>query len=146
MKRKPLLISLLIWLALAIFFGAIGVVVLDWPKWHGLSERGVEVEGKVTAKEPENHMFIHYTYDVGGETYAGLGSGGGINPEFEKLKIGDRVRVFYDSDRPKVSTMGDPREEATSMTFGVGLLTIAGSLFAMIGLSRKGWLPKCVIS
>jgi len=49
---------------------------LDWLKWHGLAEHGIEVEGRVVAKELQNHRFIRYSYVVGGNTYSGLGGAG----------------------------------------------------------------------
>lgn len=141
MGTKAILITILVWLALTVICSAVGFVALDWLKWHNLAEHGVEVEGRVVAKEPQNHRFIRYSYAVGGDTYSGAGSAGRGNPEFEQLSVGDQVKVFYDPDNPKESILGDPQEQATSITRGVLFLAIVGPLFALIGLHRKGWLP-----
>jgi hypothetical protein len=141
MNSKAIVTTFLIWVALIAVFAATGIVALDWQKWRGLARRGVETEGRVVAKELENHRFIRYSYEVGGQTYSGLGSAGRGNPEFEQLNIGDRVKVFYDSDNPKESFLGNPQAQADSITRGVLFLAILGPLFSIIGLYAKGWLP-----
>lgn len=141
MNSKAILITVLIWLGLTVGFTAIGIVALDWPKWHSLARRGVEVEGRVIAKETENHRFIRYSYVVDGKNYSGLGSAGRGNPEFEQLNIGGAVKVFYDPDKPEESIPGSPQEQAGSITTGILFLAILGPLFSLVGLHRKGWLP-----
>jgi hypothetical protein len=141
MYSKGILTIVLIWVALTIFFAAIGVVALDWRQCHALAQRGVEVEGKVIAKEPENHRLIRYSYVAGAETYFALGTGGDGNPEFEQLNTGDRVKVFYDPGNPKESILGNPQRQASSKTTGVLFLAIIAPLFSIVGLYRKGWLP-----
>lgn len=141
MNLRNVAFTLCIWLALTVFFAAVGLTALDWRKWHGLAERAVETEGRVTAKEPENHRRIRYSYQVGARTYTGLGGAGRGNPKFEQLNVGDRVRVFYDSDKPEESIPGDARGQASSITVGVVLLALVPPLFAMAGLYQRGLLP-----
>ena len=141
MNSKAIMITILMWLALALTFAGIGSAALDWAKWHGLAERGVEAEGRVIAKEPENHEFVRYSYVVGGETYSGVGSAGRGNPEFEQLNTGDRVKVFYDPDNPNESILGDPQEQASSINRGVLFLAVVGPLLTLVLLYHKGWLP-----
>src|ERR1700694_3140043 len=117
-KTKAVILTVRIWFALTIAFGAIGIVTLNWPEALALATRAVEVQGTVVSKEPENHKFIQYTYVVGEATYSGLGSAGRDNPTFEQLKIGDRVKLYYDPDSPKESILGDPKEHAKSITRG----------------------------
>src|SRR4051794_6857426 len=112
MNSRAVLLIFCIWLGLTTFFAAVGFIVMDWRKWHGLAERAVETQGRVVAKEPENHQSIRYSYQVGAGTYIGSGRAGRGNPTFEELNVGDRVRVFYDSDKPEVSVLGDAREPA----------------------------------
>jgi hypothetical protein len=146
MNPKPILITVLIWLASTIIFAAIGFRVLDWQKWHDLARHGIETSGQVVGKEPKNHEFIRYSYDVGQQAYSGLGSAGRGNPEFEQLKIGDVIKVFYDPGNPEVSIPGDRESQARSSTAGVLFLAIAGPLFLMIGLYAKGWLPISMLA
>jgi hypothetical protein len=131
----------LIWLAFALAIAAFLVIGLDWRKWHGLSARAVETKGRVTAKEPENHNFIRYSYQVGQQNYEGLGSVGGANPTFEHLNIGDLITVFYDSDDPETSIAGDAHAQSSSIVMAVVFGVIVGPPIGMMGSYRKGWLP-----
>jgi Protein of unknown function (DUF3592) len=141
MNARGIFATFLVWLVLTVVFAAIGLVGLDWPKWYGVAKRAVRTEGTVTGKEPENHQFIRYSYEVGGQAYSGLGSAEYGNPTFEQLNIGDQVNVFYDSDNPSESILGEPEAQATSITIVVLFVAIAFPLLAMIGLYQKGWLP-----
>jgi hypothetical protein len=75
------------------------------------------------------------------QVYSGLGSAGGINPGFEQLVIGDKIRVFYNPDDPKESFLGDPKDQLVSTSKGILFLAIVGSTFSMAGLYLKGWPP-----
>jgi len=142
MKTKAVLTTVLIWFALTIAFGAIGMVTLNWPEALALATHGIEVQGTVVSKDHENHNFIQYTYVVGEATYSGLGSAGRGNPTFEQLKIGDRVKLYYDPDSPKESILGNAKEHAKSITTGLLFITIIGPLGSILGLYQRGWLPS----
>src|SRR5262245_17046407 len=100
MNLRNILLTLLIWIASTVVFALIGVVVMDWEKWHSLAKYGVATEGIVEDKEPENHNFIRYSYSVHANHYSGLGSAGGENPNFDQLIIGELVKVVYDPRDP----------------------------------------------
>ena len=116
-------------------------MVLDWQKWHELAKYGIETNGHVVRKEPDNHRFIQYSYTVDQQTYSGLGNAGEDSPEFDQLNVGDVVRVFYNPDNPKESILGNPESQARSIRNGILFLAIFGPLISMIGLYTKGWLP-----
>jgi hypothetical protein len=97
--------------------------------------------GRVTAKEPENHNFVKYSFEVNGHTYSGLGTAGGENPGFHALEIGSSVVVHFDPVNPDISFLGDPIRQAKSATNGVIFVALVGSILSMIGLYHKGWLP-----
>ena len=140
-NSRAIIITFCIWLAWTLACAAVGFVLVDWRKWHGLAERAVETEGRVIAKESENHRFIRYSYQVGARTYSGLGSAGRGNPTFEQLNVGDRLKVFYDSEKPEESLLGDAQEQVTERTVGVLFVAVLGPLIAMVRMYRKGWLP-----
>lgn len=141
MTAKSSIARFLVWLVLAGTFATLGIFTLDWPQYHQMAQRGVETTGLVTGKEPENHRFIRYSFRVNGEVHSGFGSAGGDNPEFENLKIGDQVKVFYDPSNPNRSFLGNPKTQAGSITLGVLFLSVVGSLMSMGALYAKGWLP-----
>ena len=96
---------------------------------------------KVVGKEPENHNFIRYSYLVNGNHYSGLGNAGGENPDFDQLRVGDQLKIVYDSRQPEESIVRSAQSQASSVTRGVIVLGILGPLFSMIGMYAKGWLP-----
>jgi hypothetical protein len=141
MDARKVFLMFLIWLAFAVSIACLVIICSDWPKWHGLAARAVETEGRVTAKEPQNHMSIRYSYKVEQQNYTGLGQGGGANPEFEQLSVGDRIKVFYDSANPEISMPGDPQAQSSSIIRAVVFGVIVGPTIGIFSLYRKGWLP-----
>ena len=131
----------MIWLALAVGAATFVIIALDWPKWHGLAQRSVETNGIVTAKEPSNHRAIRYSYRVGEQTYTSIGHSGGANPEFDKIKEGDSIKVFYDAENPEVSSADSPDRQSSSIVMAVLFAIIVAPIMGFIGLYRKGWLP-----
>ena len=141
MKLRNLFLTLLVWVLLTGGFLTIGVVALEWQKWNGLANHGVEINGFVVSKEPQNHYFIRYSYAVNRNAYSGLGSAGSPNPEFDQLHVGDQVKVVYDSRNPAESTLGSAQVQSSSITRGVVFLTILGPLMSLGAMYARGWLP-----
>ena len=94
MNFRKLFLTLLIWGVLTVAFVLIGVVALDWRRSNGLAKYGVAINASVDGKEPENHDFIRYSYNVNGSHYSGLGSAGGENPGFDDLHVGERSKLY----------------------------------------------------
>ena len=122
-------------------FALIATQFLNWFEYRHLAQVGIKAVGRVTAKEPENHNFVRYTFQVNGKSYDGIGSAGGENPEFEELRIGTNVNIYYDPENPDFSFLGNPHKQAASATAGVIFTSLIGSLLSMLGLYVKGWLP-----
>jgi Protein of unknown function (DUF3592) len=141
MTGKNRIVIIFIWILLACLFGFLGIKTLNWSEYCHLAASAVKTTGRVIAKEPENHHFIVYSFDVGARSYSGKGNGGGENPEFEELQIGDPISVYYDPQNPNDSFLGNPREQADSITLGVLFLALVGSTFSIVGLYVKRWLP-----
>ena len=141
MTYRDLVIMFVSWLILLCLFGALGVFMLNWFEYRRLAKTAVEATGTVTAKEPENHRFVRYSFSVNGHSYSGLGNAGGVNPEFEQLEIGSSVKVFYDPNDPDESFLGSPTDQSNSVRTGVIFLAVVSSLFSVFGLYYKSWLP-----
>jgi len=133
---------ILIWLALALGPACFVLIALDWPKWHGLAQRAVETKGLITAKEPSNHMSIRYSYEVRDRTYFDIGQAGGANPEFEKLKVGDSITVFYDPQAPEVSSLERADKASSSIAAAALFVILLAPIVGFVGLHQKGWLPR----
>lgn len=141
MNRQKLIKLISIWLGIAIGLATFLIVTLDWPKWHGLAQRAIKTEGIVTAKEPYNHEIIRYSFKIGSQTYSGLGPAGGANAEFNELKVGDKIKVFYDSNNPDVSRPDSATDQSSSIIMVVLFAIIVGPIMGFSGLYKKGWLP-----
>ena len=118
MNFRNLFLTVLIWAVLTIAFVLIGVVATDWRRSNGLVKYGVATSAIVDRKEPENHDFIRYSYNVNGSHYSGLGNAGGENPGFNDLHVGDQVKIVYDSRRPEESILGSAQSHANSASMG----------------------------
>lgn len=125
-----IVICLTVWLVFAALALAIGLKITDWLKYRKLSN-GVGVYGKVIAKEPENHRTVRYSYVVGPQTFVGAGHGGRGNPSFIELKIGDPVRVYYDTEEPSISCMGYPWVHQQVEMGGIIFLVVLLPLFPL---------------
>lgn len=93
--------------------------------------QGIRAQGYVTAKEPDNHRIVRYSYVVGNRSYEGIGHGGAGNPSFDNLNIGTPVLVFYNARNPEVSTMGYPEHHLRVNLTGVLFLTLIGPLIVI---------------
>ena len=141
LNRKSVALTLLIYVVLVIFFALIGLTVLEWPKYQKLSRDALKTVGRVVGKEPSNHNFVRYSFEVDHMLFAGIGNAGGENPSFDELKVGDSVIVYYDPEDPNRSFLGNPKSQATSATTGVIFIALVGSVLSIIGLYSKSWLP-----
>ena len=123
MSRNVKLTAFLIWIVLAFAI----ILILgsqNWLDYYNLMRNGVLTEGSIIIKEPESHRRIYYSYFVDEKPYNGLGHGGYGNPSFEKLQIGEKVRVFYLSSNPKKSCLGNPKELLENETIFIVLAAL----------------------
>lgn len=98
---------LLLWLAGALLI-AVTLGRLNVPHQYALMHRGVKACSTVTAFEANNHQTVRYSFEVDGKAYSGVQEGGvGRDvPGFSSNCAGHVV--FYVSDNPHVSCIGDP--------------------------------------
>jgi hypothetical protein len=119
------------------FVAGIGLLSLSAGRYYQLDRGGTHVEGVVTAKEPQNHRLIRYRYSAAGHEYAGTGSGGYGNPDFDGLRVGDRLRVVYLTTSPGLSTAGDPHARFLGELQSAGVIGLLVSGGAFWGMRRK---------
>jgi hypothetical protein len=98
---------LLLWFAGASLL-AFGLGNFNIPKLYPLVRRGIETTGTITDFEPNNHRTVHYSFDVNGKTYSGSQQGGVEGEATSLSSISARHAVFYLSDDPNVSCIGNP--------------------------------------
>ena len=138
---RTVTLTILIYAVLLVALGLLAGKVLNWSEYHHLALVGVKTVGQVNSKEESNHNAIRYSFKVNGLFYHGIGSAGGENPTFIQLQPGSEVIVYYDPDNPDLSSLGNPKEHAASRTNGVIFTSFFGSLFSMVSMYRKKWLP-----
>ena len=119
-------------------FGIAGYILSRPATSKTLRDNPIVTQGRITAKEPQNHRTIRYSYTVDGQTYTGVGHGGGGNPAFEDLAIGDLVRVVYNSKNPSESFMGFPEHDFQVNRAGAIFLALVPS--TLISLAVLGIL------
>ncbi|MDQ3821174.1 MAG: DUF3592 domain-containing protein [Acidobacteriota bacterium] len=130
----------LVWLLLTCFSAFITSLLLGTAKYYKLSNAGITIPARVTAKEPDNHQFIRYAYIVNGQSYEGEGSAGYGNPSFNNINIGQQIMVVYDPTDPHKSCLGDPTPRFHQTLIGIAFVAILFPLFSVIGLYYKGFL------
>ena len=138
---KRYFVAFLIWLGSALLLFGLVSSYIEVPRYYSLSRGAVETTGIVVAKEPENHQFVQYSYQVDERPHSGIGTLGKTNPPFDRLKPGDTLIVYYDRDNTSSSLLRDPREYFRSLIFGALFLTVGGSGALLFILHSRGWLP-----
>lgn len=98
-----------LWLILTCLAGAISWGLMSQTnlrKYQILAKQSKTTQGQIIAKESKKHQTVHYTYRVNKTVYEGLS----YTSEYplEKLKLNDKVLVFYNPTDPQVSMIGDP--------------------------------------
>lgn len=127
--------ALLTFVLVAVLFGQ-----FNWFRFRTLARGGIRVEGEVTKLEPQNHLSVSYSYQVGGTAFLGVGKSGYGNPDFHSLKVGDKVHVYYDPRNPAKSILGEPEYRLKNESVSVLLAATVCSLVVLIVAYRA--LPK----
>lgn len=142
MSTKRTITPVFVYVVLVLLFLLIGLNVLDWSHYRNLAKKAVKITGHVISKEPENHRFVRYSFDLDSRSYTGIGNAGGENHEFDQLRLNDPVVVYYDPDDPNNSFLGNPKRQFESATTGLIFMILFGPAVCMFGLYRSGWLFK----
>jgi hypothetical protein len=134
LTTKAKLVWFSTWLViLLILLGTLGNAMLR--KQYHLANRSVQATGHVTAKTPELHQRIDYSFEVDHKAHSGFGDvsyrGGAA---FDELQVGDQVEVFYDPENPSISILGNPGiqlRSGTKLVLFVSLLISTVLTFAL---------------
>ncbi len=127
------------WLAATLLAGVAGIILLDVPKYYRLTRYGVPAEGSITDLQPRNHRSVIYQYQTERSAYNGGGHAGDIEADFDQLRLGQKVTVFYDPDKQEVSCLGDPSRHLRSNLTGVALITTCPTLYLLVVKIRGTW-------
>jgi len=125
-NRKNLLLVLCLLFILDVIVTIVGAVMLDLPKFYGLTSNAGRTDGTVTSKERENHMSIRFEYEANGRKFTSLGRAEDLNTTFDQIEVGAHVPVSYDPSNPAFAILGDPRRYFYS--------SLRGTIFIFTGL------------
>jgi len=98
-----------------------------------LAKTGVMSSGRVEVLEPSNHDRLVYSYEVAGVMYHGYSHIGEHN-----ISVGDTLPVFYSSETPSLSTLGDPSRSATGTLILAIVIGAVVSALIVFALERRG--------
>jgi hypothetical protein len=122
---------MLTWFALTVVF-TIGIGSLNWPAYHRMAVRGISGQATVIELHPEFHNTVRYEYRVAGQTFRGQMQSWGPNPELRQLSVGQPLVIYYDSEHPETSVLGDPRPMLKNETVSVALAALLFPTFIVL--------------
>ncbi len=108
----------------------------------GFASNARTAQGTVIAKEPNNHAIVRATYEIGGTKYEVADSFiGPPNPDFEAVRVGSTVTVYYDPADPRRAVLSESRARASSETGFVLLaaLILPAPFIGALLVSRPLW-------
>ncbi len=142
-SEKPLhsrakMTNVMVWIAAVAVFGFGSFISV----WHTINRKFVATRATVTNVRPSNHLSFEYAYTVGGAQFFGQGTAGRADLQFERMRPGDVVAIYYDTNQPAVSTV-EPTEVVRARAIGCGIAVCAViPLLLMILLHRFAVLPR----
>ena len=139
--RRNNAINLGVWAALLTTVGICGLLLNLKPITLGAHYE--ITKGAIVQKLPNNHLGIRYAYKVDGKPYEGDGYAGQINRAFDKIQLGDTVTVFFDKQRPNISTLEAPDILTVQQIGQIVAVALILSLLGMCILHRYQLLPYC---
>jgi hypothetical protein len=88
-------------------------------------------QGTVMAREPSNHAIVRAAYVVDGAEYEVADSFiGPPNHDFDTVRVGDAVTVYYDPTDPRRAVLSRPEARlADAIRFATVAALILGTLF-----------------
>jgi hypothetical protein len=119
---------ILIWLMLVLIVAAL---VLRQEQVAGFASRARTAPATIIAREPSNHATVRAVYEVDGTKYEIADSFiGPPNPDFDAVRVGDTVSVYYDPAAPSRGVLSEPRARAsTEVGFAILVALVSTTLF-----------------
>jgi len=131
-ERSALSIRFLPWIlvwVLAVAF--VAFLVVNQNVAASFASNARTAPGTVIAREPNNHAIVRAAYEVGGAKYEVADSRiGPPNPDWDTVRVGDQVTVYYDPATPARAVLYEPEARAPGeMDFAILAALILGPAF-----------------
>jgi hypothetical protein len=94
--------------------------------------RGVTGQAIVVELLPKNHNTLRYEYQVAGRTFQGRMQSWQPNPPLEQLSVGQPLVVYYDSEHPEESVLGDPKPIFKNEMISIALAAVGFPTFLVV--------------
>jgi hypothetical protein len=136
---RRLLPWILVWLLVVLIVAA---MIVRQEAAASFTNRARAAQGEVIAREPNNHATVRARYEVAGISYEVNDSFiGPPNPDFDAVRVGDRVTVFYDPESPSRAVLAQPQTRTVNENSFALLASLAlATLFVgALALSLPLW-------
>jgi hypothetical protein len=125
-----------VWISLTILVLVGGLISL-WPHYQFAKSFAV-AQGQITQKLPNEHQSFYFIYTVNQKVYSSRGS---LEVEFDKIKAGDVIKVFFNTNNPSEYSLGLPVAVSVKDVGGIVASSAMLPLLAMVFLHRFKILP-----
>jgi hypothetical protein len=128
-KRPTLVVRLLPWVLIWLLVVAlVAFLVVNQDEAARFASNARTAPGTVIAREPNNHAIVRAAYAVDGTRYEVADSRiGSPNPDWDTVRVGDSVTVYYDPATPARAVLYEP--QARSMD-GAGFAILTALILA----------------
>ena len=109
----------------------------DLPKYYRLNKYGVEVQGTVILKEPEQHQRIEVQYEVNNNKLKAGGGAGDFDKDFSSVKLQEKVPVYYNPEYPEESCLGNPSKHLDSSLIEICVISFIPFLLFISYILKK---------
>jgi hypothetical protein len=141
-KRPTLAVRLLPWVLVWLLVVAlVAFLVVNQNIAASFASSARAAQGTVLAKEPNNHATVHASYEVDGVRYEVADSRiGSPNPDWDTVRVGDSVVVYYDPASPARAILYEPQARAPGeIAFVILAALILGTVIGAVLLSLPLW-------
>ena len=144
LSRGGPLTWLMTWAVLVVIVLAL-LVSINGPRLVRLVAGSTETEATVIAKDSANHRSIVGRFSTkSGGTIEVPGRLGPPNPDFDRVRLGDRVLVNYLETDPATVEFGDPGRQLQNefLSAAVAALVLPTFGVGVVYLQRARWRPS----
>jgi hypothetical protein len=128
-ERPTLAVRLLPWVLMWLLAVAlVSFLVVNQDEAAHFAFNARRASGTVIAREPNNHAIVRAAYEVDGTRYEVADSRiGSPNPDWDTVRVGDSVVVYYDPAIPARAVLYEPRAHSMG---GAGFAVLAALILA----------------
>jgi hypothetical protein len=130
--------AILVWLLMV---AVVGFLVVNQNLAATFASNARTARGTVIAREPNNHAIVRAAYEVDGAKYEVADSHiGPPNPDWDTVRVGDSVTVYYDPAAPARAVLYEPQARPSETgPVVLAALILATAFVGVLLLSLPLW-------